>query len=208
MKKITLYDSKLTKIKDLNLNTSLSDFEPHMGCVRDSIILTQNSLRQGTKKTKTRAEVSGGGRKPWRQKGTGRARQGSIRSPQWVGGGVAHGVLPQSFKQKMNKKEKNLALKSAFVLKLKDMVVIDKLEIKKPKTQEFMSLLKNLKLEEEKLLIIVSKLEDNLILSSRNIPTVLVLEASEINVLDLIDNSKILITEDAFNEITNREAFK
>ena len=201
MTKVDLLNIKGEKIEDIKLNEEIFGIEPNKNVMYDAIILSRASLRQGTQKTKTRSEVSGGGRKPWRQKGTGRARQGSIRATQWVGGGVAIGPVPRKYDKKMNRKERVLALKSALTDKLADFVVVEKLELKTPKTKDMLNILTNLKLNDKTTLIVVKELEENLILASRNIQNVLLLEASEINVLDLIAANKVLITKDALKAI-------
>ena len=201
MTKVDLLNLKGEKIEDIKLNEEIFGIEPNKNVMYDAIILSRASLRQGTQKTKTRSEVSGGGRKPWRQKGTGRARQGSIRATQWVGGGVAIGPVPRKYDKKMNRKERVLALKSALTDKLADFVVVEKLEVKTPKTKEMTNILTNLKLNDKTTLIVVKELDENIILASRNIKNVLLLEASEINVLDLIAANKVLITKDALKAI-------
>jgi large subunit ribosomal protein L4 len=201
MKNVTLLNIKGEKAQDIKLNENVFGIEPNDKVLYDAIILARASLRQGTQSTKTRSEVSGGGRKPWRQKGTGHARQGSIRAPQWRGGGVAIGPKPRSYKIKMNRKERVLALKSALTTKLADFVVVDKLELSTPKTKDMVSILKNLNLENVSTLIVVKELDENVILATRNIPYVLLIEASEINVLDLVAANKVLITKDAIEAI-------
>ena len=201
MKNVTLLNIKGEKAQDIKLNENVFGIEPNDKVLYDAIILARASLRQGTQSTKTRSEVSGGGRKPWRQKGTGHARQGSIRSPQWRGGGVALGPKPRSYKIKMNRKERVLALKSALTTKLADFVVVDKLEVSTPKTKDMVDILKTLKLENVSTLIVVKELDENIILATRNIPYVLLIEASEINVLDLVAANKVLITKDAIEAI-------
>jgi len=201
MTKVDLLNLKGEKIEDIKLNEEIFGIEPNKNVMYDAIILSRASLRQGTQKTKTRSEVSGGGRKPWRQKGTGRARQGSIRATQWVGGGVAIGPVPRKYDKKMNRKERVLALKSALTDKLADFVVVEKLELKTPKTKDMRDILTNLKLNDKTTLVVVKELDENIILASRNIQNVLLLEASEINVLDLIAANKVLITKDALKAI-------
>ncbi len=201
MKNVTLLNIKGEKAQDIKLNENVFGIEPNDKVLYDAIILARASLRQGTQSTKTRSEVSGGGRKPWRQKGTGHARQGSIRAPQWRGGGVAIGPKPRSYKIKMNRKERVLALKSALTTKLADFVVVDKLELSTPKTKDMVDILKTLKLDNVSTLIVVKELDENIILATRNIPYVLLIEASEINVLDLVAANKVLITKDAIEAI-------
>ena len=161
------------------------------------------SLRQGTHKTKNRSEVSGGGRKPWRQKGTGRARQGSIRSVQWVGGGKYGTPVPRDYSKKQNRKERQLAIKSALSDKfnLKELLVIDNLKLSTPKTKEMLDLLNTLKIADKKVLLVVKEFDDNLILASRNIQNLVLILADEINVLDIVGTDVMLITEDAIKYV-------
>ena len=201
MEKIAISNIKGEKIKDIKLNKDIFGIEVNKVVLHDAIILARASLRQGTHDTKTRSEVSGGGRKPWRQKGTGRARQGSIRAVQWRGGGIAFGPTPRDYSKKMNRKERRLALKSALTIKSEDMIVVDELKMATPKTRDMIKLLEGLKLSDVKTLIIVKELDENIILSSRNLSKVALIEASEVNVLDLIAADKILITEDAVKAI-------
>lgn len=201
MTKVTLLNIKGEKIEDLKLNEEVFGKEPNNKVLYDAIILSRASLRQGTHDTKNRSEVRGGGRKPWRQKGTGHARQGSIRAVQWRGGGVPFGPTPRDYSKKMNRKERRLALSSAVISKLSDFVVVDKLELSTPKTKEMVNVLAALELNEVNTLIIVNELDENMILASRNIPNVLLIEADEINVLDLVAAEKVLVTKDALNTI-------
>ena len=136
-----LLNIKGEEVKDIKLNENIFGIEPNNKVLYDAIILTRASLRQGTHKTKVRSEVSGGGRKPWRQKGTGRARQGSIRAVQWVGGGVAFGPQPRDYSKKMNRKERRLALKSALAVKAADMIILDELKVATPKTKDMLNIL-------------------------------------------------------------------
>lgn len=196
-----LLNIKGETVKDIKLNENIFGIEPNNKVLYDAIILTRASLRQGTHKTKVRSEVSGGGRKPWRQKGTGHARQGSIRAVQWRGGGIAFGPVPRDYSKKMNRKERKLALKSALVVKAADMIILDELKVATPKTKDMLSILTTLKVNDVKTLIIVNELDENIILSSRNLDNVTLLEANEINVLDLIANEKVVITEEALKSI-------
>ena len=150
----------------------------------DAIILQRASLRQGTHSTKNRSEVSGGGRKPWRQKGTGHARQGSIRSVQWVGGGRYGTPVPRDYSKKQNRKERRLALQTAFlnIYNNKQLVVVDSLAVATPKTKEMTAMLDTLKIADKKVLIVVKELEENLILASRNLRNIALLEATELNI--------------------------
>lgn len=201
MEKIALLNLKGEKVKDIKLNENIFGIEPNNKVLYDAIILTRASLRQGTHDTKNRAEVRGGGRKPWRQKGTGHARQGSIRAVQWRGGGIAFGPTPRDYSKKMNRKERRLALLSALSAKVADMVVVEELTLATPKTKDMVTLLKGLKLENTNTLVIVKELDENIILASRNLENVVLIEASEVNVLDLISADKILTTEEALNKI-------
>ena len=196
-----LLNIKGEEVKDIKLNENIFGIEPNNKVLYDAIILTRASLRQGTHKTKVRSEVSGGGRKPWRQKGTGRARQGSIRAVQWVGGGVAFGPQPRDYSKKMNRKERRLALKSALAVKAADMIILDELKVATPKTKDMLNILTALKVNEVKTLLVVNELDENIILASRNLENVTLLEAEEINVLDLVANEKVVITEDALKTI-------
>ena len=201
MGKHTIVNLNGEKVKDIKLNDNIFGIEPNKNVLYDAIILSRASLRQGTHSTKTRAEVSGGGRKPWRQKGTGHARQGSIRAVQWRGGGIAFGPTPRDYSKKMNRKERRLALLSALSVKADDMVVVDELKLATPKTKDMINILKGLKLNDVKTLIIVEELDENIILASRNLSNIALIQADEINVLDLIAADKILTTEKAINKI-------
>ena len=201
MEKIALLNLKGEKVKDIKLNKDVFGIEPNNKVLYDAIILTRASLRQGTHDTKNRAEVRGGGRKPWRQKGTGHARQGSIRAVQWRGGGIAFGPTPRDYSKKMNRKERRLALLSALSTKVADMVVVEELTLATPKTKDMVALLKGLNLENTNTLVIVKELDENVILASRNLENVVLIEASEINVLDLVSADKILTTEEALKKI-------
>ena len=201
MGKHTIVNLNGEKVKDIKLNDNIFGIEPNKNVLYDAIILSRASLRQGTHSTKTRAEVSGGGRKPWRQKGTGHARQGSIRAVQWRGGGIAFGPTPRDYSKKMNRKERRLALLSALSVKADDMVVVDEIKLTTPKTKDMINILKGLKLNDVKTLIIVEELDENIILASRNLSNIALIEADEINVLDLIAADKILTTEKAINKI-------
>ena len=193
----------MEKLKDVKLNKELASIEPNQNVLFDAIVLSQASLRQGTHSTKTRSEVRGGGRKPWRQKGTGHARQGSIRAVQWVGGGRYGTPVPRDYSIKQNRKERRLALQTAFLnlYNEKKVVVVDELKIATPKTKEMVNLLNTLELADQKVLVVVSELEENLILASRNLRNIMVIEPVEMNVLDLVNASVVLTTKDAFKQI-------
>ena len=203
MKKVELLNLKGEKVKDINLNEEIFGVKPNNNVLNDAIILTMASLRQGTHKTKNRSEVSGGGRKPWRQKGTGRARQGSIRAVQWVGGGRYGTPVPRDYSIKQNRKERQLAIKSALSEKVaaKELLVIDKLVVKSPKAKEMVSLLETLKVADKKVLLVVKEFDDNLILASRNLQNVVLILADEINVLDIVGTDVMVATEDAIKYI-------
>ena len=206
--KLDILNTNGEKIKDTNLNKEIFGIEVNDKVLKDAIVVAQSSLRQGTAKTKTRSEVSGGGRKPWKQKGTGRARQGSIRAVQWVGGGIAFGPTPRSYSKKQNRKERRLVLKSAWTYKAKEgaITVVDAIKLETPKTKEIINILNNLKLNDTKTMIVVKEYEENLILASRNLQNIVVVLPSEISVLDLVSSNKVLITVDALDEV--KEALK
>lgn len=203
MKKVELLNLKGEKVKDINLNEEIFGITPNKAVLNDAIILTMASLRQGTHKTKNRSEVSGGGRKPWRQKGTGRARQGSIRSVQWVGGGNYGTPVPRDYSKKQNRKERRLALKSALSDKAmeKAIIVVENIALETPKTKEMMNVLENLKVADKKVLLVVNEFEDNTILASRNVQNLVLISAEEINVLDVIGTDVIVITEEALKKV-------
>ena len=198
MPKTALLSLKGEKIKDIKLDDSIWGITPNDQVVYESIVLYTASRRQGTASTKTRSEVSGGGRKPWRQKGTGNARQGSIRAPQWVGGGIVFGPTPRDYSKKMNKKERRLALKSALTYKENDkaIIAVDKFELESNKTKAMLSLLKDLNVD-GKALIVTTELTDNILLASRNIRNIKLVLANELNTYDVLYCDKLIITEDA-----------
>ncbi len=203
MAKLEIVDQTGKKVNDLTLNKEVFGIKPNDKVMKDAITVARNSLRQGTAKTTNRSEVSGGGRKPWRQKGTGNARQGSIRAVQWKGGGVAFGPVPRSYSIKQNRKEAKLALKSAWSYKANDneLVVIDKLAFVTPKTKEMTKLLETLKINDKKVLVVVDKYSENVILSSRNLRNVLLMEYPEVSVLDLVSADFVLIENEALKKI-------
>lgn len=202
MEKVSVLNVKGEKVSDIALNESIWAITPNDAVLYDAIVLARNNERQGTASTKTRSEVSGGGRKPWRQKGTGRARQGSTRAPHWPGGGIVFGPHPRDFFKKMNKKERRLALKSALSYKAieSELVVLDALSLESNKTKEMKTILNNLKLK-NKTLIVVDELNENVILSTRNLNNVILLEVSEINVLDIVSADNLVVTVDALKAI-------
>ena len=198
----------MEKIKDLKLKKEIFGIEPNDCVLTDAINTARCGLRQGTYSTKTRSEVSGGGRKPWRQKGTGRARQGSIRATQWSGGGIALGPQPRDYSIKMNRKERRLALLSALSYKNKEkaIVVVDKIDLAGNKTKDMLSALKNLELDEKKVLVVMDELTEQVILASRNLQNVLLMEPVELNVLDIVNADVLLMNKQAVLEI--EEALK
>ena len=202
MAKVQVVNQKGEKVKDLILKDSVWNTEVNEAVMHDAIILAQASLRQGTASTKTRSEVSGGGRKPWKQKGTGNARQGSTRSPQWPGGGIVFGPKPRNYDKKQNRKERRLALKSALTSKYKDkeLVVVENLNMETNKAKAFNEMLKNLNVE-GKALVVYSEDNENLFLASRNNQHVAVISFDEINVLDLVASNYLLIDESSVKKI-------
>lgn len=203
MKKFEVLNLKGEKLKDIKLKEEIFGIAPNSNVLTDAVILNMAALRQGTHKTKNRSEVRGGGRKPWRQKGTGRARQGSIRSVQWVGGGRYGTPVPRDYSIKQNRKERRLAILSALSEKVicNELIVVENFSLSTPKTKEMVSTLTNLKVNDKKVLIVVDELEDNLILASRNLQNVIILAAEEINVLDLVATDVMLATEKAIAKI-------
>lgn len=202
MKKQQVLNIKGEKVGDITLNESVWGIEPNDAVLYDAITLARNNQRQGTADTKTRSEVSGGGIKPWKQKGTGRARQGSIRSPHWPGGGVVFGPHPRSYAKKMNRKERRLALKSALSYKVieSEMIVVDAFNMESAKTKDAKVILNNLNAT-KKVLLVVDELTDNVILATRNLNNVVLVEASEISTYDIIASDNMIITEKAVKAI-------
>ena len=202
MPKIDVYDVNGKKVKELELNESVFGIEPNENVVHSVVVNYLANQRQGTQNTKTRAEVSGGGRKPWRQKGTGRARQGSIRAPQWIKGGIALGPKPRSYKYTVNKKEKRLAIKSILSSKVleNELVVVDKLSLKEIKTAEMVKTLANLKVE-GKAVVLLPANDVNVQKSARNIEGVKTLTVDTINVYDLLKYNKLVVTEDTVKKL-------
>ena len=198
MSKISVLNIKGEKVSDLTLNAEVWGIVPNDAVLYDAITLARNSMRQGTHDTKTRAEVSGGGKKPWRQKGTGRARQGSTRAPHWRHGGIVFGPHPRSYDKKMNRKERRLALKSALSYKFidKELIVVDNFNLESNKTKDAIKALENLKVTKN-ILIVVDELTENVILATRNLENVILLQADEINTLDIISADNMIVTEKA-----------
>ena len=202
MTKVSVLSQTGASVGEIELNDAIFGIEPNEAVLFDAVVAQRASLRQGNHKVKNRSEVAGGGRKPWRQKGTGRARQGSIRSPQWRGGGIVFGPTPRSYSYKLPKKVRRLALKSALSAKVveQNFLVLDALTLAAPKTKEFTKILKDLSLE-KKSLFVTADLDENVALSARNIPGVTVLTANGINVLDLLGHEKVIFTKSAVEKV-------
>ncbi|MBR3162987.1 MAG: 50S ribosomal protein L4 [Clostridia bacterium] len=202
MPKIDVYDIKGKKVSDVELADSVFGIEPNETIVHTVLVNYLANQRQGTQSTKTRSEVRGGGKKPWRQKGTGRARQGSIRAPQWIKGGIALGPKPRSYKYRVNKKEKQLAIKSILSSKVleKELTVVDKLELKEIKTKTMVKALADLKVE-GKTLIILPTNNKEVQYSSRNIEGVKTIVANNINVFDLLKYNKLILPLETVKKI-------
>lgn len=201
MLKVDVLDMKGKKVKDIELNENVFGVDVNDIVVHTALVNYLANQRQGTQSTKTRAEVRGGGRKPWRQKGTGRARQGSIRAPQWMKGGIALGPKPRSYKYAIPKKMRKLALKSVLTSKVeeKELIVVDKLELKEIKTKEMVKVLNNL--NTKKALIVLSEKNLNVQASARNIENVKTTLVNTINVFDLLKYDNLVVTEDAIKKL-------
>lgn len=202
MTKISVKNLNGEKVKDLTLTDSVWNIEVNTDSLKKMIRLQLDASRQGTRKTKNRSEVSGGGRKPWRQKGTGRARQGSIRATQWRGGGIPMGVGPRDYTFKINKKERVIALKSALSSKVQEkaLVVVDSFNMESTKTKDAIKMLEGLKLD-NKILFVTSDDAENLYLAVRNLPNVLVIYADEVNCYDLVNADVVVMDEAAISKI-------
>ena len=202
MTKISVKNLKGEDVKDITLDSKIWNIDVNDDALKKMIRLQLDSNRQGTRKTKSRAEVSGGGRKPWKQKGTGRARQGSIRATQWRGGGIAFGVDNRDYTFKINRKERSLALKTALTYKNKEkaVIIVDKIDFKSLKTKEATEMLETLKLA-GKTIFVTKDENENLYMATRNLGNVLVLMASEINCYDIVNADNLVIEEDALKEI-------
>jgi large subunit ribosomal protein L4 len=202
MPKVALLNTAGKQVGDVELADSIFGIEPHKYVLHQAVTMQLASLRQGTHKVKGRSEVRGGGRKPWKQKGTGRARQGTIRAPQWKGGGVVFGPTPRSYGWKLPKKVRRLAIKSALSAKVQEneIIVLDQLVLSQSKTKEFVAILKNLNVE-RKALVVTATADEQVILSARNIPGVKVLAADGINVLDVLGHDQLIITKGAVEKV-------
>ena len=201
MPKTTLYNTKAEKVGQIELNDLVFGIEANKEAMHTMVVNYLANQRQGTQSTKTRTEVRGGGRKPWRQKGTGRARQGSIRAPQWTGGGVALGPKPRSYRFSVNKKLRRLALKSALSTKVaeNEIIVIDELKLDSFKTKEMAAILKAF--EADNALVVTAGKDDNVVRSAANIPGIETSMAENLNVYDVLKHSKFIVTKDAVSKI-------
>ena len=201
MAKVSIYNIDGKIIGDMEINDNIFNVEINEHLLHKAIVTNLANKRQGTQKQKTRAEVRGGGRKPWKQKGTGHARQGSIRAPQWKGGGVVFAATPRDYSMDMNKKEKRIALKSALTNCVKDnnFIIVDEIKFDEIKTKKFKNILDNLKLE--KAVVVLDTNDKNVIYSARNIENVKTAGVNELNVYDIMKYEKMLITKNAVKNI-------
>ncbi len=202
MAKVSVFNMEGSEVGTIELNDAIFGAEINENLVHLAVVKHLADKRQGTQKAKTRSEVSGGGRKPWRQKGTGHARQGSTRAPQWTGGGVVFAPTPRDYSFKMNKKEKRAALKSALTARTQEnkLVVVDELKFDGYKTKEFVRVMKNLKVE-DKALVVLAENDSKVVRSAGNIPTVNTSLCSELNVYDILNAQTLVLTKDAVAKI-------
>ena len=202
MAKVKLFKQDGSQAGEVTLNDAVFAIEPNEHAVYDVILQQRASLRQGTHSVKNRSAVRGGGRKPWRQKGTGRARQGSLRSPQWVGGGQAFGPTPRSYAYKLPRKVRRLALRSALSDKVanENLVVVEELAFDTPKTKEFQNVLTNLDVD-TKVLVVIDKDNENAVRSARNLANVTIVDENNVNVFDLVNNEKVVMTQSALSNV-------
>ena len=201
MAKVSVYNMEGKEVDSIDLNDSVFGVEVNEHLVHMAVVQQLANNRQGTQKAKTRSEVSGGGRKPWRQKGTGHARQGSTRAPQWTGGGVVFAPVPRDYSFKMNKKEKRAALKSVLTSRVQEnkIVVLDELKLDAVKTKDFVKVMSNLKVENA--LVVTAAQDNNVVLSARNVPGVETSVAANINVYDVLNHKTLVVTKDAVASI-------
>lgn len=201
MAKVAVYNMEGKEVDSIELADSIFGVEVNEHLVHMAVLQYLANKRQGTQKAKTRSEVRGGGRKPWRQKGTGHARQGSTRSPQWTGGGVVFAPVPRDYSFKLNKKEKRAALKSVLSSKVSEnkIIVLDELRLDEIKTKKFVQIMKNL--NTEKALVVLGGMDTNVIASAKNIPTVKTAQTNELNVFDLLKYETVVVTKDAVAKI-------
>ena len=202
MANVSVFNMKGAEVGTIDLNDAVFGVEVNEHLVHLAVVQQLANNRQGTQKAKTRSEVSGGGRKPWRQKGTGHARQGSTRAPQWTGGGVVFAPVPRDYTVKMNKKEKKAALKSALTSKVQDskFIVLDELSFDEIKTKNFVEVLNNLKVD-KKAIVVMSEIDEKVIMSARNIPTVQTTLVNTLNVYDVMNGGTVIVTKDAVAKI-------
>ena len=201
MAKVDVLNIKGEKVEEINLNDDVFAIEPNEAVVHQVVVAQLANKRQGTQSTKTRSEVRGGGRKPWRQKGTGRARAGSIRSPLWKGGGVIFAPKPRDYSQKVNKKMRRLAMKSVLSSKVLDneLIVLDSLNFDAPKTKEMVEVLKNI--NANKALLVLANNDENVYKSARNIPDVATVTVDSLNVYDMLKYYQLVVTKEAAQKI-------
>ena len=201
MAKVSVYNMEGNEVGTIELNDAVFGVEVNEHLVHMAVVQQLANNRQGTQKAKTRSEVSGGGRKPWRQKGTGHARQGSTRSPQWTGGGVVFAPVPRDYSFKINKKEKRAALKSALTSRVIDnkLIVVDELKFDEIKTKKFQAVMDNLKVK--KALVVIADKDEKVMMSARNIPTVKTALVNTINVYDILKGDTLVLTKDAVAKI-------
>ena len=201
MAEVSVLNMEGSEVGKMKLNDAIFGVEINEHLVHLAVVAQLANDRQGTQKAKTRSEVRGGGRKPWRQKGTGHARQGSIRSPQWTGGGVVFAPTPRDYSKKMNKKEKRIALKSVLTSRVNDgkFIVVDELKFDEPKTKEFAKVMANL--EADKALVVINDNDTNVVKSAANIPTVKTASTNTINAYDILKYDKVIVTQDAVKTI-------
>lgn len=202
MANVSLFKQDGTKNGDVELNVDIFGIEPNNDVVFEAVVMQRASMRQGTHAVKNRSAVRGGGRKPWRQKGTGRARQGSIRSPQWRGGGIVFGPTPRSYAYSIPKKMRRLALKSVLSQKVLDesLVVVDEFKFETPKTKDFAQSLGNLNVD-KKALLVLEEDNESAVLAARNLSNVKIVEPEGINVLDIMNSDKLVITQKALSQV-------
>lgn len=202
MSKVSVLSQTGSSVGDIELNDAVFGIEPNEAVLFEAVVQQRASLRQGNHKVKNRSEVAGGGRKPWRQKGTGRARQGSIRAPQWRGGGIVFGPTPRSYAYKLPRKVRRLALLSALSTKVREenLIILDQLKFDAPKTKEFVQVLKDLSIS-KKALIVTADVDETVALAGRNIQGIKIIQASSLNVLDLVGYEKLVMTKSAVEKV-------
>ena len=201
MANVSVYNMEGKEVGKMDLNDAVFGVEINEHLVHMAVVQTLANKRQGTQKAKTRSEVSGGGRKPWRQKGTGHARQGSTRAPQWKGGGVVFAPVPRDYSFKLNKKEKRAALKSVLTSRVQDgkLIVVDELKFDEIKTKKFKAVMDNLKVN--KALVVIADADEKIVLSARNLPTVDTAQVNTMNVYDILKGDTLVLTKDAVAKI-------